>query len=304
MPLNIPDKLPAAEILREENIFVMDQSHAVHQDIRPLRIAILNLMPVKIVTETHLLRLLSNTPLQVEVTLLHMACHTSKNTPTEHLETFYKTFDDIKGKKYDGLLVTGAPVEHLEFEEVDYWEELKSIMDWATIHVTSTMFICWGALAGLNHYYGIDKYQTTSKIFGVFRHKLNSNKEQLVRGFDDFFDAPHSRHSDIKKEDVLRVPGLKILAESKDAGVYLVVDEANRRVFVTGHSEYDPGTLGEEYRRDVNKGLDIEIPNNYFKNDDPDQLPIVNWKSHANLLFSNWLNYYVYQQTPYDLDAI
>lgn len=304
MPLNIPDKLPASEILREENIFVMDQSHAVQQDIRPLRIAIFNLMPVKIVTETHLLRLLSNTPLQVEVSLLHMSCHTSRNTPTEHLETFYQTFDDIKHKKFDGMIITGAPVEHLDFEEVDYWEELSSVMDWAKKHVTSTMFICWGALAGLKYYYGIEKFETSAKIFGVFKHKLLSGNEPLIRGFDNYFDAPHSRHSDIKKEDINKVDDLKILAESKDAGIYLLADEKNRRIFVTGHSEYDPGTLGEEYKRDLDKGLEIEMPLNYYKNDDPELAPIVNWRSHANLLFSNWLNYYVYQLTPYNIDDI
>lgn len=304
MPLNIPDKLPAADILRKENIFVMDQTQAIKQDIRPLRIAIFNLMPVKIATENHLLRVLSNTPLQVEVSLLHMACHISKNTPLDHLETFYQTFDDIKSQKFDGMIITGAPVEHLAFEEVDYWDELKNVMDWAKSHVTSTMFICWGALAGLNHYYGIKKYKTDHKIFGVFKHTLHDSKEPLVRGFDDIFKAPHSRHSDVLKEDVNKIKDLTILADSDEAGLYLLIDKSERRIFVTGHSEYDPLTLGEEYKRDINKGLPINKPQNYFKNDDPNESPIVNWKSHANLLFSNWLNYYVYQLTPFDIEEI
>ncbi|MCG8701708.1 MAG: homoserine O-succinyltransferase [Bacteroidales bacterium] len=304
MPLNIPDKLPAAEVLKEENIFVMDETHATHQDIRPLKVAILNLMPVKITTETHLLRLLSNTPLQVEVFLLHMACHTSKNTPTEHLETFYKTFDDIKNQKFDGLIVTGAPVEHLEFEQVDYWEELQAIMDWAPMHVTSTMFICWGALAGLNHYYGIPKYKTGDKIFGVFKHWLNDGKIPLTRGFDTYFDAPHSRYSEVRREDIENIQELTILSESKEAGVYIVVSKDGRQIFITGHSEYDPHTLGLEYERDIKKGLEINVPKNYFKNNDPKQPPVVNWKSHANLLFSNWLNYYVYQMTPFNIEEI
>lgn len=304
MPLNLPDKIPAVDVLRKENIFVMQENEAIQQDIRPLKIAIMNLMPVKITTETHLLRLLSNTPLQVEVTLLHMACHTSKNTPIEHLEAFYKTFDDIKSQKFDGLIITGAPVEHLEYEEVDYWEELKEVMDWSKTNVTSTIHICWGALAGLYHHFGVKKHATDEKVFGVFQHTINNNKIPLMRGIDDVFRAPHSRLSEVKHEEIARIEDLIILSESEEAGVYIVISKDERLIFVTGHSEYDPTTLQQEYERDVKKGIDIEVPRNYFPNDDPSEKPIFRWKSHANLLFSNWLNYHVYQKTPFDINDI
>lgn len=304
MPLNIPDKLPSVEILEKENIFVMNETVAVHQDIRPLKIALLNLMPLKIKTETHLLRLLSNTPLQVEIVLLHMKNHISKNTPIEHLKTFYKTFEEIKQDKYDGMIITGAPIEHLEFEEVDYWKELQDIMDWTTSHVTSTMFICWGAQAGLYHFYGVPKYPLKEKLFGVFDHTISLENVPLIRGFDEVFQAPHSRYTEIHAEDILPVENLQIVSESAEAGVYLVSDKFGKQIFVTGHSEYDPSTLKEEYDRDISKGLSINIPKNYFPNNDPNRMPRVRWKSHANLLFYNWLNYYVYQATPFNLEDI
>ncbi|MBN1118546.1 MAG: homoserine O-succinyltransferase [Bacteroidales bacterium] len=304
MPLNIPDKLPSVEILEQENIFVMKETEAIHQDIRPLRIVLLNLMPLKIQTETHLLRLLSNTPLQVEIVLLHTKNHTSKNTPKEHLEAFYQTFEQIKGKRFDGMIVTGAPVEQLDFEQVDYWEELQGILDWTKTHVTSTMFICWGAQAGLFHFYGVPKYALSHKMFGVFDHTVNNTKVPLLRGFDEVFHAPHSRHTEVRREDIEKIPELEIISESEDAGVYIVIDKTGKQIFVTGHSEYDPTTLKDEYERDINKGLDIEMPQNYFRNNDPANQPRVRWKSHANLLFSNWLNYYVYQTTPFNIDDI
>lgn len=304
MPLNIPDKLPSLEVLEQENIFVMRETKAVHQDIRPLRIAILNLMPLKIATETHILRLLSNTPLQVEIVLLHPADHVSKNTPIEHLKEFYKTFDEIKHQKFDGLIVTGAPVEQLEFTEVTYWNELKGIMDWAKRNVTSTLFICWGAQAGLYHYYGIEKYPLNNKMFGVFNHTVNNPKIPLIRGFDENFHAPHSRHTEVRREDIEKIEELEIISESEEAGVYLVGSKDGRQIFATGHSEYDPTTLKEEYERDVAKGLDIEMPKNYYIDNDPSNQPKVRWKSHAHLLFSNWLNYYVYQATPFNIDDI
>jgi len=303
MPLNVPDNLPAIQQLREENIFVMQETRAVHQDIRPLRILILNLMPVKITTETHLLRMLSNNPLQIEITLMHTMTHTSKNTPVEHLKTFYKTFDQVKEKKFDGFIITGAPVEHMEFEEVDYWKELTEIMDWSAAHVTSTLYICWAAQAGLYYFYGIPKYPLSEKMFGVFRHKINNPKIPLVRGFDDEFLAPHSRHTEIRRTDIEKIHDLEIVSESDKAGVYIVVSKDGRKVFVTGHSEYDPYTLRDEYLRDKKKGLPIHVPENYFPNDDPSKEPLVYWRSHANLLFSNWLNYYVYQVTPYILNG-
>ena len=304
MPLNIPDKLPAVDILQEENIFVMRETRATHQDIRPMHIVILNLMPHKITTEAHILRLLSNTPLQVEVTLLHTKDHISKHTPIEHLEAFYKTFDEIKSRKFDGMIITGAPIEHLEFEEVDYWHELEDIMDWVRTNVTSTMFICWGAQAGLYHYYKIPKYKLPEKIFGVFNHKINDSKIPLVRGFDEEFHAPHSRYTEIRKEDIEKIKELTIVSESDEAGIYMIMTQDGRQIFVTGHSEYDPSTLKDEYERDLKKGLDIKIPFNYFPNNDPSQTPKVRWKSHANLLYYNWLNYYVYQMTPYNLGDI
>ena len=302
MPVNIPDHLPAIDVLKEENIFVMTESRAIHQDIRPLRLLILNLMPVKITTETHLLRMLSNTPLQVEITLLNTLSHTSKNTPIEHLTAFYKTFDEVKHKRFDGLIITGAPVELLPFEEVDYWDELKSIMDWAERYVTSTLFICWGAQAGLYYHYGVPKYELPKKMFGIFTHTLNNPKAPIVRNFDDEFLVPHSRHTEIRREDILKVPRLEIVSESETAGVYLVRDLEKRRIFVTGHSEYDAETLKGEYERDLAKGMDIQIPHHYFPCDNPSLPPLMRWKSHAGLLFSNWLNYYVYQETPYNID--
>jgi len=302
MPLNISDNLPAVKILEKENIFVMKETRAVHQDIRPLQILLLNLMPVKSTTETQILRLLSNSPIQVEITLIYTKMHLSKNTPKEHLDSFYQTFDDISIHKYDGLIITGAPIEHLKFEEVDYWEEMVRIMDWADTHVTSTMFICWASQAGLYHHYGIPKYMVDEKIFGVFTHRVYDKKNLLLRGFDDEFLAPHSRYTEVKKQDIEKVKGLDILADSEDAGIYLVASKNLKRVFVTGHSEYDPLTLKSEYERDVEKGLDIKIPRNYFKNDNPKEAPMVRWRSHAHLLFSNWLNYCVYQATPYVLE--
>jgi homoserine O-succinyltransferase len=302
MPLNISDNLPAVKILENENIFVMKETRAVHQDIRPLQILIFNLMPVKITTETQILRLLSNTPLQVEITLIYTKMHLSKNTPKEHLDSFYKTFDDVSGHKYDGLIITGAPIEHLEFEEVDYWEEMVRIMNWADLHVTSTLFICWASQAGLYHHYGIPKYMMKEKMFGVFRHRIYNMTNPLTRGFDDVFLAPHSRYTEVRKEDIKKVEDLEILADSEEAGIYLVASKDLKRVFVTGHSEYDPLTLKTEYDRDVAKGLDINIPRNYFRDDDPAQMPMVKWRSHASLLFSNWLNYCVYQVTPYVLE--
>lgn len=304
MPVKIPDNLPAKEILTNENIFVMGEKRALQQDIRALKIAILNLMPTKIETETQLLRLIGNTPLQVDVTLLHMRTHNSKNTSAKHLGTFYKTFKDIQKQKFDGLIITGAPVEHLEFEEVDYWEELKEIMDWKQEHVFSTFHICWGAQAGLYHQYGIPKYPLNAKMFGVFPHRVMKKNVRLLRGFDDVFYAPHSRHTEIRQEDVEKVPELEVLAISDEAGVYIVISKDERQVFVTGHSEYDPLTLKYEYDRDVRKGLPINIPKNYFPGDDPRRMPEVRWRGHSNLLYANWLNYYVYQETPYDLEAI
>jgi len=304
MPLNIPDQLPAVEILQEENIFVMRETTAIHQDIRPLRIVILNLMPVKTTTETHILRLLSNSPLQVEVTLLHTHDHVSRNTSIEHLKSFYKNFGQIHELKFDGMIITGAPIEHLDFEEVDYWEELKEIMDWARHHVTSTMFICWGAQAGLYHYYNIPKYPLPRKMFGVFTHQVNNPKIPLVRGFDEEFLAPHSRHTEVRRSDIEKIQDLEIISESREAGVYMVKSKGGRQIFITGHSEYDPNTLKEEYERDLKKGLPIDIPVNYFPNNDPSKLPMARWKSHANLLYYNWLNCYVYQITPYNINEI
>lgn len=301
MPVKIPDNLPAREILESENIFVMGWDRALHQDIRPLRIAILNIMPTKIHTETQLLRLIGNSPLQVEVTLFHPASHISKNTTEEHLKTFYHTFDEISDERFDGLIITGAPVELLEFEEVDYWQELTDIIEWGKTNVFSTFYMCWAAQAGLYYQFGIPKYPLPAKMFGVFPHYVVRKHEKLLRGFDDIFLAPHSRHTEIRRSDVERVPELKILAESPEAGLYIIATRDDRQVFVTGHSEYDPLTLQAEYERDVKKGLPIAIPKNYYPDDDPTKPPIVRWRSHANLLYTNWLNYYVYQETPYDL---
>lgn len=301
MPVNIPDSLPAKAQLEAENVFVMGESRAVSQDIRPLKILILNLMPLKIVTETHLLRVLSNTPLQVEVELLMTSTHAHRNTPQEHLLAFYKTFDEIKERFFDGMIITGAPVELIDFEEVTYWEELCAIMEWSKKHVTSTLHICWGAQAGLYYHYGIRKYPLSRKMFGVFSHDVYYPQEPLLRGFNDLFFAPHSRYTEVKKEDILQSDSLMILSESKTAGVYIVMSKDRRQVFVTGHPEYDVQTLGDEYWRDVDKGLTIHLPENYYPDNDPKQKPTVKWRSHAHLLYSNWLNYYVYQSTPYKL---
>jgi homoserine O-succinyltransferase/O-acetyltransferase len=304
VPIKIQDDLPAAEILINENIFVMPENRAFHQDIRPLKVAILNLMPTKATTEVQLLRLIGNTPLQIEIELLHTKTHMSKNTSEEHLIKFYKTFDDIKHEKFDGLIITGAPVEQMEFEEVNYWEELKEIMEWSKSNVYSTLHICWGAQAGLYYHYGIPKYDLKEKMFGVFPHKINQRNIKLLMGFDDEFYVPHSRHTEVKKEDIEKVKEISVLAESEESGVYMVSTKGGRQIFVTGHSEYDPLTLKSEYDRDVNKGLDIKVPRNYYPNNDPQKEPMVKWRGHANLLFSNWLNYYVYQETPYDLEQL
>lgn len=304
MPIKIPNTLPAREILNSENIFVIDDDRAMHQDIRPLKIAILNLMPTKIATETQLLRLLGNSPLQVAITLLRTDSHVSKNTSAEHLLAFYQTFADIKHERFDGLIITGAPVENLPFEEVDYWDELTRIIDWSAKNVFSTFFICWGAQAALYHKYGIPKYPLPEKKFGIFEHHITTRNTNLLRGFDDVFYAPHSRHTEIRREDIEKVADLDILAESDEAGIYIVSTHNGKQVFVTGHSEYDATTLKSEYERDVNQGLPINIPMNYFKNDDPAQQPLVRWRAHASLLFSNWLDYCVYEETPYNLDDL
>lgn len=304
MPIKIPDSLPATKQLRNENIFVMSEKKAMHQDIRPLKIAIVNLMPTKITTETQLLRLLSNSPLQVEIDLLKMQSHTSKNTPDNHLKTFYKNFSDIKDSKYDGMIITGAPVENLDFSDVDYWDELEEIMDWTTTHVTSTLHICWAAQAGLFYHYGIPKYSLEHKCSGVFKHRVIRKTAKIVRGFDSEFYAPHSRYTEVRKEDIKKIKDLEILAESDEAGVYIVFSKGGRRIFVTGHSEYDATTLAEEYQRDLAKGINPQVPANYFPDNNPSKPPIVRWRSHANLLFSNWLNYFVYQITPYDIERI
>jgi homoserine O-succinyltransferase len=304
MPLNIPDKLPAIEILKKENIFVIDTSRASTQDIRPLRIAFLNLMPIKITTETDLIRVLSNSPLQVELDFIKLKSHTSKNTPIEHMKAFYIDFDEIKKHKYDGLIVTGAPVEQMDFEQVNYWDELKEIFDWAKTHVTSSFFICWSAQAALYHYYGVPKYDLPKKMFGVFEHTPEDPQNPVFRGFDDVFYVPHSRHTEVRREDIEKVEGLTVLSDSAEAGVYMAMARGGREFFVTGHSEYSPNTLDTEYKRDVAKGLPIEIPRNYYLDNDPSKRPIVRWRSHATLLFTNWLNYFVYQETPFNIEDI
>lgn len=303
MPIRVQNDLPVKEILERENIFVMDEFRATHQDIRPIRIGLLNLMPLKEETELQILRSLSNTPLQVDVIFVNVSSHESKNTPTSHLNKFYQTFEEIKDQKFDGFIITGAPVEQMPFEEVDYWEELKEIMEWTTTHVTSTLHLCWGAQAGLYHHYGIDKVQLKSKLFGVFRHKVMNRKIPLVRGFDDVFYAPHSRHTDVPAERIHADERLTMLAESEEAGAFLVMAQAGRQIFVMGHPEYDRITLDGEYKRDVGKGLPIDIPVNYYPDDDSDNRPLLTWRAHANNLYTNWLNYYVYQVTPYDLDG-
>ena len=304
MPLNLPDKLPAIELLKEENIFVIDNSRATQQDIRPLRIVILNLMPLKITTETDLVRLLSNTPLQVEISFMKIKSHTSKNTPIEHMKAFYTDFDKMRGEKYDGMIITGAPVEQMDFEEVTYWDEITEIFDWARTHVTSTLYICWAAQAGLYHFYGVPKYDLPAKMFGVFRHSLREPFVPIFRGFDDEFFVPHSRHTEIRREDIMKVPELTLLSESEESGVYMAMARGGREFFITGHSEYSPYTLNDEYMRDLGKGLPINKPRNYYRNNDPAQGPVVRWRGHANLLFTNWLNYYVYQETPFRREDI
>lgn len=304
MPIQIPNDLPAAGILQQENIFVMTQNRAVTQDIRPLEIVLLNLMPTKIATETQLSRLLGNTPLQVHLELMHTTSHEARNVSKEHLLSFYKSFEELKHRKFDGMVITGAPVENMAFEDVDYWQELTEIMEWTKTNVHSTLHICWAAQAGLYYHYGIQKHPLPEKMFGVFPHHVDYKRSILMRGFDDMFWVPHSRHTTVLREDIEAVPGLKILASSEEAGVYAVANKEGRQIFITGHSEYDPLTLKGEYDRDKALGLDIQVPKNYFPNDDVDQEPFVRWRSSANLLFCNWLNYFVYQTTPYDIMTI
>ena len=306
MPIKIPNNLPAVDILAKENIFVMKESRALSQDIRPLKFVIVNLMPTKIETETQLLRLISNTPLQIEVTLLKMDTYKSKNVSEEHMETFYKTFDDIKDERFDGMIITGAPIETLDFEDVIYWEEIMKIMEWSKKHVFSVLHICWGAQAGLYYHYGIKKYQLNKKIFGIFPIKLKERYEnnELFRGFDEIFNMPHSRHTKIEESDILKEPELEILAKSDEAGVSIIRSNDKRKIFLTGHLEYDRFTLAKEYERDISQNKKIDVPFNYYPEDDPTKKPIFNWKAHANLLFVNWINHYVYQETPYNLEEL
>jgi homoserine O-succinyltransferase len=304
MPIKIPHNLPAVDILAKENIFVMDEQRALSQDIRPLKCVIVNLMPTKIETETQLLRLLSNTPLQIEITFLKMDSYVSKNISVEHMKNFYKTFDDIKDEKFDALIITGAPVETLPFEEVAYWKELERVMQWSRKSVFSTLHICWGAQAGLYYHYGISKYYLNKKIFGIFPVEIENTKTMLLRGFDEIFNMPHSRHTGIKEEDILKISELEILAKSDEAGVSIIRSRDKRKIFVTGHMEYDRLTLENEYKRDINSGKKIAVPFNYYPDDNPEKKPLYTWRSHANLFFTNWINYYVYQETPYDLDEL
>ncbi len=304
MPLRLPDKLPAIELLKRENIFVMDNSRATMQDIRPLRIVILNLMPIKITTETDLIRLLSNTPLQIEVSFMKLKSHTPKNTPIEHMMMFYRDFEDMRNEKFDGMIVTGAPVETYEFEEVTYWDEIKTILNWARTHVTSTLYICWAAQAGLYCHYGIPKYALPKKMFGVFPQHALQPQLPIFRGFDDIFNMPHSRHTEIRREDVLACPDLSLIAESEESGVSMVMARGGREIYITGHLEYAPNTLDTEYKRDMGVRDDVDMPVNYYRDNDPSKSPLVTWRAHANLLYNNWINYYVYQETPYDIDAI
>jgi homoserine O-succinyltransferase len=304
MPLRLPDKLPAVEILKKENIFVMDESRAHSQDMRPLKIVVLNLMPLKITTETDLIRLLSNTPLQIDVNFMKLKSHKPKNTPIEHMMMFYKDFDVLRQQKWDGMIVTGAPIEQLPFEQVEYWDEIREIFDWARTHVTSTLYICWAAQAGLYHFYGVPKYPLPSKMFGIFRQYPLVPDLPIFRGFDDFFMMPHSRHTEIHRADIDRVSDLSVIAESPESGVSMVMARGGREFFFTGHLEYAPDTLDKEYRRDFGKRNDVEIPVNYYLDDDPAKGPVVTWRSHANLIFSNWINYYVYQETPYNIEEI
>ena len=304
MPLRLPDKLPAIELLKQENIFVMDDSRAHMQDIRPLKIAILNLMPLKITTETDLIRLLSNTPLQLEISFMKLKSHTPKNTPIEHMMMFYRDFEEMRHEKYDGMIITGAPVETLEFEDVNYWDEMTDIFTWARTHVTSTLYICWAAQAGLYYYYGIPKYPLQKKMFGIFPQVTLEPQLPIFRGFDDVFQMPHSRHTELHREDILKNPDLTLIAESPDCGVSIVMARGGREFFITGHLEYAPNTLDKEYRRDVGVRDDVELPRHYYRDDNPDNEPLVTWRAHANLLYSNWINYYVYQETPYDINEI
>ena len=304
MPVRIPTSLPAVEALKNENIFVIDEQRASSQDIRPLKIAVLNLMPLKIVTETDLLRLLSNTPLQIELDLIEVDGHESKNTPREHLDNFYKKFEDVKDSNYDGFIITGAPVEKMDYKDVDYWNKLEEIFNWAKTHVTSTIYICWAALAGLYHRYGINKVLLDSKLSGVFEHKVYNHKNPIFRGFDDVFYAPHSRHSTVLKEDIIGHDELEIISEGDDCGVYMVMGRKGREFYILGHPEYSPNTLDFEYNRDLNLGLNPHIPDNYYIDNNPKKGVVVRWRSHANLLYSNWLNYFVYQETPYDIKNI
>lgn len=304
MPLRLPDKLPAIELLKKENIFVMDDSRATSQDIRPLRIVILNLMPLKITTETDLVRLLSNTPLQMEIYFMKLKSHTSKNTPIEHMMMFYKDFDVLEKEKFDGMIITGAPIEHLEFEDVEYWNEISKIFAWADTHVTSTMYICWAAQAGLYYHYGVPKYQLPKKMFGIFQQHTLQPQIPLFRGFDDVFNMPHSRHTEVRREDIEKHNELEIVAESPESGVSIVMARGGRQIFVTGHMEYSPYTLDSEYRRDLGKRDDVDMPKNYYRDNDPQKAPNVTWRAHANLLFSNWINYYIYQETPYNIEEI
>ena len=300
MPLNIPKDLPAIKLLREENIFVKTSEEAAAQEIRPLRIVILNLMPIKITTETDLIRLLSNTPLQIEINLMQPESHTSTHTPVEHLKAFYKTFDELKNEKFDGMIITGAPLENFEYEQVDFWPEMEKIFDWARTNVYSTLYVCWGAFAGLYYYYGVPKRRLDEKCFGIFEHKVEAPANPIFRGFDDIFYAPHSRHITLAKEDIDKVKELEILSTSKDAGIYMLSAREGRELYLLGHPEYAPNTLDTEYKRDLSKGLEICMPKNYYKDDDPSKAPLVRWRSQANLFYNNWINYFVYQMTPYD----
>lgn len=304
MPIRISSELPAFKTLGEENIFVMSKERAEHQDIRPLKVIILNIMPKKIETECQLMRLLSNTPLQVDIDLLQMASHTSKNTSSHHLESFYKTFEEIKNRRYDGMIVTGAPVELLDFEKVDYWEEITEIFEWSKTHVFSTLHICWAAQAGLYYHFGVPKYELPQKMFGIFSHKTEVENSQLLKGFDDIFFVPHSRNTEVRREDIEKIPQLEILTSSEMAGVHIIANKNGRQYFITGHSEYDRDTIAAEYFRDIDKGIDIQLPYNYFPDDNPENTPVFSWRCTANLMFSNWLNYCVYQRTPYNLDEL
>ena len=304
MPLRLPDRLPAIDILKRENIFVMDNSRAHSQDIRPLRIVILNLMPLKITTETDLIRLLSNTPLQLDINFMKLKSHTPKNTPIEHMMMFYRDFESMRHEKFDGMIITGAPVETMDFEQVTYWDEIVDIFNWARTHVTSTLYICWAAQAGLYHYYGVPKYPLDKKMFGIFEQHTLQPQMPIFRGFDDTFMMPHSRHTEIHKEDIMARPELQLIAESDDSGVSIVMARGGREFFITGHLEYSPNTLDNEYKRDFGVRSDVEKPRNYYRNDDPSLPPMVTWRAHANLFYSNWINYYVYQETPFDINKI